>query len=369
MVKIGNIKKDNFEIQIDYNPTDDFKHLTLVNGLFVKEGGSPVDYVLDHIVNPLRDKLKRKYPNLKPGDIKNKLKLYINIRFMKNLQFNSQTKERVTNHKKDLDEFFGDKINWSKVVNSLYKNEDLILNITEFYRLKEQAKENAEIKKLEKKTRKKIKSEKYTKSVGRNKLLLICEGQSAKNGLLPGLGRDGIAYYELKGKPMNVYEVSQQKFSSNKELTELYQIIKNEGFEKIAVASDADLDGIQINSLLLAFFNRYLPEFLENGLIYRFQTPVMALLDKNKKPVEWIYDLNGSLEKKPGLMFKYFKGLGGFTPKQLQHIIKMDGLEKCLLKIEKDEKADKTIEEWFSSKAADKRKEKIMTNEFDLIKL
>lgn len=50
---------------------------------------------------------------------------------------------------------------------------------------------------------------------------------SALGGLLPSLGRDGKAYYMLKGKPLNAYSSTQQKFLANKELSSLYQIIKN----------------------------------------------------------------------------------------------------------------------------------------------
>jgi DNA gyrase/topoisomerase IV subunit B len=164
---------------------------------------------------------------------------------MKNLQFNSQTKERVTNHKKDFEEFFGNKINWAKVINSLYKNEDLILNITEFYRLKEQAKENAEIKKLEKKTRKKIKSDKYYPSIGRPINLYIAEGASASASVQPVLGRKGNAFFEMKGVPLNTWDISFQKFQSNKELSELYQIIKNIGdtFQGDGKWYEIELDG------------------------------------------------------------------------------------------------------------------------------
>jgi DNA gyrase/topoisomerase IV subunit B len=213
----------------------------------------------------------------------------------------------------------------------------------------------------------------YDISVTGNHTFLLSTGiishNSAQSGLLPGLGRKGIGYYELKGKPMNVYEASTQKFTSNKELTELYQIIQNENYENIAIASDADLDGIAINGLLLAFFNRYLKEYLQEGKIYRLQTPVMALLDKKKMPVEWIYDLKGSIDKKHGLTFKYFKGLGGYTPDQLKKIIEIDGMQKMLLPLTYDDETEKSIQDWYSSSKADVRKEKIMANDFDLIKI
>ena len=221
-MKIGDINKDNFEIRILPNTEDDFEHLTLVNGLYVKEGGSPVDYVLSKIINPLRDKLKKKFKNIKPGDIKNKLKLYINIRFFPNLQFNSQTKERVTNHLKEFDDFFKDKIDWDKVINKLLKDKELISLITEYYTLKEKAKEKAELKKLEK-TQKKIKSDKFYPAIKLNKYLFITEGESANGAIQPVLGREYNAYYELKGVPLNAWEISTQKLSSNKELSELWR--------------------------------------------------------------------------------------------------------------------------------------------------
>jgi hypothetical protein len=97
----------------------------------------------------------------------------------------------------------------------------------------------------------------YDISVTGNETFLLESGivshNSAKNGLLPGLGREGIAYYELKGKPMNVYEVTHQKFTSNKELTELYQIIKNEGFEVTSNSSLRSFFTLSTASSSLAF--------------------------------------------------------------------------------------------------------------------
>jgi len=361
---------DNISIGISHSPSDQFEHFSLVNGLVTKGGGTHINIISNDIVNPIREKLKRKFKTIKPGDIKQKIRLVVVFKNFKNARYTSQTKEEITNSEREIRSYLGEdyKIGLDKFIKKILKNDDIILPISELFLLKEQAQHNAELKKLSK-VKKRIKSEKYTPSVGGNDLLVICEGQSAKNGLLPGLGRRGIAYYELKGKPMNVYEISQSKFTSNKELTDLYQIVQNGGFKEIAVASDADLDGIAINGLLLAFFNKYLPDFLKDGRVYRLQTPVMALLDKKKKPYEWIYDLKGHLEEKRGYTFKYFKGLGGYTPEQLKEIIRVDGIDKMLLKIEFDKEAEKSLDDWYNSKNADIRKIKIMNNDFDLIKL
>jgi len=361
------IEDEHYRLGFLSSANDEFAHLSFVNGLKITDGGTHVDYIVDNVVNKLRAKLVKKYKSIKPADIKNKLMFIGFLTDFSNPKFNSQTKEKITNSPKEVSSFYGD-IDFDKLANKIYKNKAIMEPIVDYFRIKEEYKKKQELKKLEK-PKKKIKSEKYTKAVGENDLLIIAEGQSAKNGLLPGLGRKGIAYYELKGKPMNVYEASQQKFTANKELTELYQIIQNGEFKKIAVASDADLDGLAINGLLLAFFNKYLPEYLENNMVYRFQTPVKALLKKNKMPETWTYNLKGELPNKKGLQFKYFKGLGGFTPEQLKEVILKDGIEKMLLLIQKDEKAEESLEIWYSNSKADKRKEKIMQNDFDLIKL
>jgi len=361
------VEEDNFSIGVFRSDSDDFKQFSLMNGLTLSAGGTHVDFISGALVRNLRGKIIKKYKTIKPNDVKRKLFIVSILKDFKGPKYETQTKEKLTNPTKDITKYF-ENLDLDKFADRVYKNKAITDSIIDYFKIAEEYKKKQELKGLEK-TKKKIKSEKYTRAVGKNTILLVCEGASAKSGLLPGVGRNGVAYYELKGKPMNVYDATQSKFTSNKELSELYQIIKNEGFEKIAIASDADLDGIAINGLLLAFFNKYLPEVLKEGKIFRFQTPVMALLDKSKIPVEWIYDLKGHLKDKPGLTFKYFKGLGGYTPKQLKHIIETDGMDKMMLPIVADSDTEKSINEWYSKNKADKRKEKILENDFDLIKI
>jgi len=173
-MKYGNIKNDNYEFIIKTNYEDEFSHLLLVNGLYVKDGGTPIDFILNKIIPPLREKLIKKYPNLKPADIKNKMKIYLNMRFFKNLKFNAQAKEKITNNIKDFEEYFKD-VDWNKIVRSLLRDEDLMNNITEYFKLKQKAKENAELKKLSK-TKKKIKSDKYYPATKEKKYLALTEG-------------------------------------------------------------------------------------------------------------------------------------------------------------------------------------------------
>lgn len=202
---------------------------------------------------------------------------------------------------------------------------------------------------------------------GSNTFLLasgVVSHNSAFGGLSPVLGRTEIGYYCLKGKPLNAYSATHSKFTSNKELSELFSIIQNEGYEYIIAATDADLDGIHIRGLLLGFIEKYMKEMKDRvGVL---NTPVKAA-KKGKKLVRWTYDLNGELKLKSGEELKYFKGLGTWTKNDLQQIIEKDGLENMIEIFDFDN--IEILDDWLSDKKADKRKEYIIDNEFDIAKV
>jgi len=354
----GNIQKDNFYLEIKHNENDEFSQCLIINGIYARDGGSPIDYVLNKIVPKIREKLIKKFPNIKPADIKNKMKLLLIMRFFPNVEFSSQEKIKVTNNPKDFDKFF-ENIDWDKIAKKLLKDENLILSITEYFTLKEKAKENAELKKLKRQT-KKINSDKYFPAIKNNKYLLICEGTSARSSLMNILGRDYFAYYELKGVPLNAWDVSLKKILSNEEMKTLLEICNNTEFEKIIIASDQDMDGFKINLLLIGNIVKLLNEYKDK--IYRLYTPI-AFEVKNGKLKNWWY----SMKDIPNREVQYAKGLGRWTKKQLLEIIKNDGLNNMIKKIENID--EKLLDDWLSNKKSDKRKEYIKKASLDINKI
>ena len=132
------------------------------------------------------------------------------------------------------------------------KNEDLINEICAYTKMQEDLAAKKELGKLEKK--KKVKSDKYFAAIGhRTDRIFVVEGDSASGGLIKCLGRKGNAFYALKGVPLNVLEVSHQKFMANKELSELYTIITTFPDAEICLATDADADGMRITGLISLF--------------------------------------------------------------------------------------------------------------------
>lgn len=354
---------EDYKFAILPNAADDFKQFSYVNGLKIPDGGTHIDIITGTVVNYLRDKLKKKYKTIKPGDIRNKLMVVAFLKNVKNTKFNSQSKEKITNSILEINKYFGE-INWEKINYKIFRNKEILDPITEIYRIKEEFRRRQEMKRLNKDT-KKIKSEKYYPSIGAKKYLLLVEGESAFGGLAPVLGRKECGYYILKGKPLNAHSASQSKFTQNKELSELYKIIQHEGYDNIIIATDQDLDGYHIRGLLLGFFTKYLPD-LKNK-IGMLQTPVIGVSKKNKL-VNWYYNLNDAVKIKVGEQSSYYKGLGSWDIEDLKEVVKKDGLSKMINILEFDSGADSAIDEWLGSDS-EPRKQYILANDFNISKL
>lgn len=356
---------DNYFFAVAPNPLDDFRQFSYVNGLNIINAGSHIEYITNEVVQRIKASISRKYPNIKNGDIKNKLFVVAVLREVPDLKFDSQTKQKVTNSTAEIKAYFGD-INFDALHKKIMKNTSIIDPITEVYRIKEEFKRRQELKGLDK-TVKKIKSDKYIPATHVKKYLILCEGASARGGLMPVLGRKEFGYYELKGVPLNAYDSPQSKFTSNEELSELYKILRAEGYQYIIQGTDQDLDGFHIRGLLLGFFHRYAPEYLETGRLGVLNTPILGA-KKNGKLVKWWYklgDYDESLCK--GLEVKWYKGLGSHKEKDLKEIIAKDGIERMIEIFEMDDAS--ILSDWLLGKNADIRKEYIKENEFNLVKI
>ena len=355
------VETEDYKFAILPNHEDDFRQFSYVNGLKIPDGGTHVDYVISNVVKPLRERLAKKYKSIKPGDIKNKLMVIAFLKNVKNTKFNSQSKEKITNSVSEISDFYGD-IDFDKLTLKLFKNKEIIDPITEVYRIKEEMNRRKEMRGLDKNI-KKIKSDKYLPSIGKKKYLLLVEGESALGGLSPVLGRKECGYYTLKGKPLNAYSAPQAKFTANKELSELYKIIKNEGYEYIIYATDQDLDGYHIRGLLTGFFFKYLPELTKNlGML---QTPVIGVT-KNDKLQSWYYNLSDSVKLKSGEKSNFYKGLGSWDADDLKIVVQKDGLDKMIDLIEFDN--EQIIDDWLGDDS-EPRKKYILENDFSIAKL
>ena len=329
-------------------------HFSVVNGLNTPDGGSHIDLILQEIVKELSE---TKGLNCTRADVLNTLQIVFIGRGWKNLRFNSQTKEKITNSTKETRDYLGD-------LNSLVQKVKKSKQIKDFIKATTQARELRVEKKAIKDAKKtKIKSDKFLDAQGDREILMLVEGDSAMGGLVPALGRKGIAYYALKGKPLNAYKSSAQKVAANKELSELLAIIHQNDFKKITIASDSDGDGAHITGLLLGFVCKFLPEYKDK--IYKLQTPVKGAM-KDGKLVRWTFNLEESVDIKSGESLMYFKGLGTLDPSDIDAVVKQVGMGGILSKMDLNvEGFEEAMEAWLGDDA-DTRKRLILANDFSI---
>jgi len=341
-----------------------FQTYSLVNGLGVKSG-THIDYFAGAVISELRDVLKRrKKVDITPQRLKQHLRIHAVINGFGQLKFDSQTKERVTNSTTECRDAIGE-VDAKKIVAKLMKNDDLIDEILAYTKMKEDLEAKKDLSKLEKK--KKVKSDKYVAAIGGTQRIFVVEGDSASGGLIKCLGRKGNAFYALKGVPLNVLEVSHQKFMANKELSELYSIITTFPDAEICIATDADADGSRIRGLVSLFMHKYFPDHLNNGKMKLLRTPI-AIGKKDNVIKEWAYTFGDVNKIDSKLDVSYVKGLGSWSVKDLQHIIDKDTMVDMLPEVSITD--TELFTQWFSGNTIDFRKEQILNAApFDVMRI
>lgn len=342
-----------------------FQSHSLVNGLSVK-GGTHIDFFISAVIGNLREVLKRRRKvDISAARLKQHLRVHAIVNGFPALKFDSQTKERVTNSNAECRDAIGE-FDVSKVVAKLMKNAELIDEICAYTRLQDDLNAKKDLGKLEK--AKKVKSDKYFAAIGRNTdRIFVVEGDSASGGLIKCLGRKGNAFYALKGVPLNVLEVSHQKFMANKELSELYSIITMFPEAEICLATDADADGMRITGLVSLFMFKYFPEHLNNGKMKILRTPI-AIGKKNNEVKDWAYTFGDVNKIDHKLDVSYVKGLGSWSEKDLKHIINADTMDEMLPTVSITD--TDLFTNWFSSSTIDYRKEQLLQSApFDIMKV
>lgn len=240
---------DKYIIGVLPNNTDNFIHSSYVNGLNIKDGGNHIDFILNEFISRLRNSKTFKKFDITPGDIRNKIQLICIMRNFSNMQFNSQTKEKLTNSFSEIREYFKD-IDFDKFVNKLVKNEKITEPIIINYKIKKQVKDQLALKnsvKLEKN----FKCDKYLPATKVKKRLFITEGDSASGGLTPSLGREENSFFSTRGVPLNAYTATAKELANNEELTNIIKVLNLDINNKensishdcIVLAEDADCDG------------------------------------------------------------------------------------------------------------------------------
>jgi len=350
------------------NEYDEFKFYANVNGIDTVRGGTHVDFAASEICSRVKEKLAKKYKTIKPGDIKNKISLVVFLTGFSNPEFDSQTKESLANSVSSVSRHFSGRINFDLLAKQVLKSEAIIGPVVETFKIKEELKARSTLKQAK---RAKVKSDKYFPGIGQKKYLFLVEGLSAAGGLMKCLGRDQKYYYALRGLALNVFDSSIQKIAANQEVKEVTSILgldlskddkhKNIEFDKIVIATDNDLDGVHISSMLLGWWKKLAPNLFKEHRICKLNTPLVIIKNSRGDIKNWFYTLNEfkkweSTNKDKSLNITYLKGLGSLEVSDLDYIISKLGFDALLDEFELDENADRLFQEWLGSDAEPRKK-------------
>ncbi|MES2387210.1 MAG: DNA topoisomerase IV subunit B [Bacteroidota bacterium] len=173
--------------------------------------------------------------------------------------------------------------------------------------------------------------------------LFITEGDSASGSITKSRDVQNQAVFSLRGKPKNCYDLTRKVVYENEEFNLLQHALNIEDgldglrYNRIVIATDADVDGMHIRLLILTFFLQFFPDLVRNGHIYILQTPLFRV--RNKKQTIYCYSdperQKAIFALKPNPEITRFKGLGEISPDEFGAFIGEDiRLEPVILQKE-----------------------------------
>jgi len=346
----------------DSNMTD----ISYVNGLDTYKGGSHLKYVKNEIIKYIKNIILKKHKvEIKNFNINNNFMFGLSVTKFPKPEFDTQNKTRLINTDKEIKEYMNSiKINLEFVAKKIYdKFEEQFDNIAE----------NLKHNKIKKKMEKVNSNLKNVKRIAqfidavdkdrRGTTLFIVEGDSAKSHFPIVRNKNKHGLFPLKGKILNAFNSSLSKILENKELTDLMNIIglkvgENvdlKYFDKIAILTDADVDGDHIASMLMLFFYNYFPHLFKEGRIIKILSPI--IICKKGKIIKRFYEYEDFLKeqhKYKNWTIEYNKGLGSLTPEE--YALMLQDLKYNVLNIEDINETNNIIDVLFNKKNSDKRR-------------
>jgi topoisomerase IV subunit B len=334
-------------LEFVFTHTDGYSesYFSFVNGTYTNEGGTHLSAFREGILKGINEFSSKKFSG---EDVREGVVGAVAIK-IKDPIFESQTKNKLGNT--EIRTWIVNKVR-DELSAFLYKNtemaEVLLEKIQRTAKLRKDLQHvRKEAKAKAKKVALKIPSLKDCKyhptpdkpsPPGRENMLFITEGQSASGSIVSARDPMTQAVFSLKGKPMNVYGQQLSLLYKNDEMYNMMRAldvedtVENLRFDKIILATDADVDGLHIRNLLLTFFLHYFEALVKRGHIYILETPIFRV--RNKEETIYCYSekekraaekkLGGGGKVKKPVEMTRFKGLGEISPKEFKQFIGSD---------------------------------------------
>ena len=324
---------DSLEIAFQWGARRETAYV-FVNGLRCPEGGSPITGAKTAITKTFNSLTKE---NFDGDNIRKNLFYVINCK-VENPSFANQTKSKVNNA--SLRTLASTAFtNALKEMNTLYANEfnavvEMLTKIEKAEAAAERAREaimNMEKREVEQKKRKINTSDKFKdcEKHGQESMLIISEGNSALGGLMPARDVKTEALYAVRGKVKNLMKHPLEECLENQEVSDIILALgcgiqeryssKKLNYGKVAIATDADVDGYAIMCLIATMFYVLMPKFIEEGRLCWLRAPLYRLSKGNKRI--FAYDDAELIElrkKYPDWEQGRNKGLGEMTSEDME---------------------------------------------------
>ena len=399
---IIHLKGDDIEIAFTHTSQYGEEYHSFVNGQHTTQGGTHQSAFKEHIARTIKEYFNK---NFEYTDIRNGLVAAIAVN-VEEPMFESQTKIKLGSLTMSPDgvsvnKYVGDFIK-TEVDNYLHKHTDVAeVMLQKIQASEKERKEMAGVTKLARERAKKanlhnrklrdcrihfsdVKNERKEESS-----IFITEGDSASGSITKSRDVNTQAVFSLRGKPLNSFGLTKKVVYENEEFNLLQAALDIEDgldtlrYNKVIVATDADVDGMHIRLLIITFFLQFFPELIKKGHVYVLQTPLFRVRNKRTKiRNKQILDQEKSRGKKGDFITRYcysdeerlqaiealgpdpeitrFKGLGEISPDEFAGFIGPDiRLEQVTL--HKTDQVQKLLE-YYMGKNTPQRQEFIIDN-------
>ncbi len=346
---------------------------SFVNGQYTADGGTHLSAFREGLLKAVNEHAREKFEG---DDVRESMVGAVSIR-LKDPVFESQTKNKLGNTeirtelvnrvREEMLHFF----NRNKEI-----AEKIVAKVQDTRQLR---KELQEVKKLARERAKaitiripqlkdcKVHFDK-SKGKGRGSMVFLTEGQSAAGSIVSCRDVNTQAIFVLKGKPLNVWDLKRDIVYKNDELYNLMRSLDIEDnleglrYEKVILATDADVDGLHIRNLLITYFFRFFDQLVHDGHLFVLETPLFRV--RNKEQTIYCYSESerdqASTKLGKSCEITRFKGLGEISPAEFKQFI---GKEMRLSQVEYAPKVDAGgILSFYMGKNTPERKDYIMEN-------
>ena len=339
---IVHLKGEDIEIAFTHTNQYGEEYYSFVNGQHTTQGGTHQSALKEHIARTIKEFYNK---NQDYADIRNGLVAAIAID-VEEPMFESQTKTKLGSNNMwpanpqegipagpTVNKYVGDFIK-TEVDNFLHKN-PLVADVM-LQKIQDSEKERKAIAGVTKLARERAKKANLHNRKLRDCRYHLNDGkgkeQEADSCILKSRDVNTQAVFSLRGKPLNSYGLTKKVVYENEEFNLLQAALNIEDgldglrYNKVIVATDADVDGMHIRLLIITFFLQFFPDLIKKGHVYILQTPLFRV--RNKKKTNYCYTEDERLksieELGPNPEITRFKGLGEISPDEFRHFIGKD---------------------------------------------